>query len=98
MSAAVQLLESTGDALREALARQDWAVIGELDRQCRQAVEAAMVEASRDETQLREHLQQLLELYRQLVSLCQEEQQRLASELVQAHHARQGAKVYQLFS
>lgn len=98
MSASVQLLESTGSAMREALARHDWTVIGELDLQCRQAVEAAMVEASRDESQLREHLQTLLDLYRELVRVCQEEQQKLAGELVQTHNARHGAKVYQLFS
>ncbi|PTU73273.1 flagellar protein FliT [Pseudomonas mangrovi] len=98
MSASVQLLESTGSALREALKRHDWTVIGELDHQCRQAVEAAMVEASRDESQLRENLQTLLDLYRELVQVCQEEQQKLAAELIQTHNARQGAQVYQLFS
>lgn len=98
MSASVQLLESTGSALREALQRHDWTIIGELDHQCRQAVEAAMVEASRDESQLRESLQTLLDLYRELVQICQEEQQKLAAELIQSHNARHGAKVYQLFT
>ena len=31
MSPAVQLLETTGSALREALATQDWSAIGALD-------------------------------------------------------------------
>ena len=47
MSSSVQLLETTGFALRDALVRRDWAAIGELDVQCRQAVEEAMVEAVR---------------------------------------------------
>ncbi|OWK48049.1 hypothetical protein PSOLE_13310 [Pseudomonas oleovorans subsp. oleovorans] len=96
MSASVQRLQATGAALRDALAKQDWAAIGELDLQCRMAVDAAMVE-SRDEEQLRGSMENLLSLYRELVTVCQTEQQRLAGELVQLNQARQGAKVYQLF-
>ena len=33
MNASVQRLEATGSALRDALAKQDWAAIGELDLQ-----------------------------------------------------------------
>ena len=96
MSASVQRLQATGAALRDALAKQDWAAIVELDLQCRMAVDAAMVE-SRDEEQLRGSMENLLSLYRELVTVCQTEQQRLAGELVQLNQARQGAKVYQLF-
>lgn len=96
MSSSVQHLQETGIALRDALDKQDWAAIGELDLQCRMAVEAAMVE-SRDEEQLRSSMESLLALYRQLVTVCQNEQQRLAGELLQLNQSRQGAKVYQLF-
>ncbi|VXB91681.1 conserved hypothetical protein [Pseudomonas sp. 8AS] len=98
MSSSVQRLEATGSALRDALARQDWAAIGELDAQCRQAVDDAMVEAVRDEGVLRERMQELLDLYRELVTMCQAEQRRLAGELVQLNQSQQGAKVYQLFT
>lgn len=98
MSSSVQRLEATGSALRDALARQDWAAIGELDAQCRQAVDEAMVEAVRDEGVLRERMQELLDLYRELVAMCQTEQRRLAGELVQLNQSQQGAKVYQLFT
>lgn len=97
MSSSVQRLEATGVALRDALARQDWAAIGELDLQCRVAVDAAMVEGQQDEEMLRSSMQQLLDLYRELVTVCQGEQQRLAGELLQLNQAKQGAKVYQLF-
>lgn len=97
MSSSVQRLEATGSALRDALARQDWSVIGELDLQCRQTVAEAMSDVT-DESLLRERMQDLLDLYKELVSLCQREQQRLAGELVQLNQAREGAKVYQLFS
>ena len=98
MSSSVQRLEATGSALRDALARQDWATIGELDLQCRQAIDEVMVEAVRDEEALRLRMQELLDLYRELIALCQAEQRRVAGELVQLNQSQQGAKVYQLFS
>ncbi|MCY1289571.1 hypothetical protein D9M68_204750 [compost metagenome] len=97
MNPSVQFLEETGSALRAALANRDWSAIGELDLQCRQAVEDAMVEPARDDGQLRARMGELLELYRELVAVCQEEQKRLAGELIQLNQAKQGAKVYQLF-
>lgn len=97
MNASVKRLEETGLALRDALQRQDWSAIGELDLMCRQVVDEAMREPQRDEQAMRDHLQQLLELYRELVERCQTEQRRLASELVQLNQSQQGAKVYQLF-
>ncbi|WGL63725.1 flagellar protein FliT [Pseudomonas sp. CW003PS] len=96
MNATVQRLQETGSALRDALAKQDWAAIGELDLQCRMVVDAAMVDSS-DEEELRSGLENLLSLYRELVTVCQTEQQRLAGELLQLNQSRQGAKVYQLF-
>ncbi|MFC5696469.1 flagellar protein FliT [Pseudomonas sp. GCM10022186] len=97
MNSSVQRLESTGSALRAALANQDWAAIGELDQQCRQAVDDAMVDAVSDTEVLQARMEELLALYRELVTLCQAEQQRLAGELIQLNQAKQGAKVYQLF-
>jgi hypothetical protein len=97
MNASVQRLEATGSALREALSRQDWAAIGELDQLCRQAVDDAMVDAVQDSEQLGNRMQDLLALYRELVAVCQAEQQRIAGELVQLNQSQQGAKVYQLF-
>lgn len=97
MNSPVQRLEQTGTALRAALANQDWSAIGELDAQCRQAIDEAMVEAVVDEELLRTRMQDLLELYRELVGVCQAEQRRIAQELVQLNQAQQGAKVYQLF-
>ncbi|MGG2396241.1 flagellar protein FliT [Pseudomonas sp. SH1-B] len=96
MSSSVQRLQATGSALRDALVQQDWAAIGELDLQCRMAVDAAMID-SRDEEELRTSMENLLVLYRELVTVCQTEQRRLAGELVQLNQSHQGAKVYQLF-
>jgi flagellar protein FliT len=98
MSTSVQRLEETGSALRQALASRDWAAIGELDLQCRQAVDDVMVESAADEALLRARMQELLDLYRELVNLCQVEQRRLAQEMVQLNQSKQSAKVYQFLS
>lgn len=97
MNASVLRLEETRCALRDALTRRDWSAIADLDHQCREAVELAMVEPQ-DEGVLHQRLQDLLDLYRQLVELCQQEQRRLAAELTQLNQGKQGAKVYQLFT
>lgn len=97
MSTSVQRLQSTGIAMRQALSTQDWAAIGDLDLQCRQAVEDAMVDAIDDEGALRAKMEELLELYKDLVTACHAERQRLANELVQLNQSQHGAKVYQLF-
>lgn len=96
MNASVQYLQETNQALRDALANQDWEIIGQLDLQCRLAIEAAMVDG-RDADDLRSSLESLLALYRELVNVCQAEQRRLARELVQLNQSHKGAKVYQLF-
>ncbi|MCF7202793.1 flagellar protein FliT [Pseudomonas oligotrophica] len=97
MNACVKRLEETGSALRSALANQDWAAISMLDRECRLAVEQAMHEPQRDEALVRQSMQALLDLYRDLVGSCQSEQRRIAAELLQLNQSKQGAKVYQLF-
>ncbi|MNU06379.1 hypothetical protein D3C86_2177410 [compost metagenome] len=56
-----------------------------------------MVDAVQDSEELGNRMQDLLALYRELVAICQAEQQRIAGELVQLNQAQQGAKVYQLF-
>lgn len=97
MNLSVQRLQDTGSALRSALATQDWTAIGSLDLQCRAAVDEAMLDVSDDEETLRARMTELLDLYRELVNVCQAEQKRLAGELVQLNQAHSGAKVYQLF-
>lgn len=97
MSAAVKRLEETGNALRDAMVQQDWAAISVLDLQCRQVVEAAMNEAREDEPVIRQRLEELVSLYRELVTTCQAEQRRVADELIQLNQSKHGAKVYKLF-
>ncbi|MCQ4314801.1 flagellar protein FliT [Stutzerimonas zhaodongensis] len=97
MSAAVKRLEETGNALRDAMAQQDWTAISVLDVQCRQVVEAAMVEAREDDSTIRQRLQDLVTLYQELVAACQAEKRRVADELIQLNQSQQGANIYKLF-
>ena len=97
MSAAVLQLQQTGTALREALEGQDWAAIGILDIQCREALEQAMSDPHSSTEELREKMQELLDLYRELVASCQAEQKRIADELVHIQQTKKNAKIYQLF-
>lgn len=97
MSAAVKRLEETGNALRDAMVQQDWTAISVLDLQCRQVIDAVMEEPRENESKIRQHLEELVNLYRELVTTCQAEQRRVADELIQLNQSRQGANVYKLF-
>ncbi|AGA86313.1 hypothetical protein PSCT_01630 [Pseudomonas sp. SCT] len=97
MIASLKRLEETGTALRDALAQQNWAAIGLLDRECRHAVDEAMQEQERDNDQVRQRLQELLDLYGELVMTCQLERVRVAGELRQLNQPKQIARVYKLF-
>lgn len=98
MSNAIVLqLEQTQSALRDALQRGDWEAIGGLDLQCREAVDQALADPHTPVEVLRERMQELLDLYRELVAGCNGEQQRIASELLHLRQSKKSAKVYQLF-
>ena len=96
-SSTVEQLKNTSTALRDALAQQDWRAVGELDLQCRQAVDSAMADPHQQTDELRDRMQELLDLYREMVEVCQAEQQRIAGELRQINLSKKSAKVYQLF-
>src|SRR5690554_3557920 len=93
----VEQLQNTSSALRAALQEQDWQAVGQLDLQCRQAVDNAMADPHQDTDELRERMQDLLDLYHEMVSVCQAEQQRIADELRQINQSKHSAKVYQMF-
>ncbi|WP_312225301.1 flagellar protein FliT [Stutzerimonas nitrititolerans] len=97
MNASAKRLEETGSALREAMVQQDWTAISVLDLECRQVVEAAMSEPRRDEAVMRQRMQELLGLYRELLDSCQAEQRRVSGELIQINQSQRTAKIYQLF-
>jgi flagellar protein FliT len=96
MNSSVQVLEDAGRSLRAALSNQDWESIAVIDQQCREAVEEVAVTLPRNEPLLKEKMQALLEIYKELIDACRSERKRLADEILQVRKSCEGAKVYQL--
>ncbi|MDD2055469.1 flagellar protein FliT [Pseudomonas putida] len=97
MSHALQRIEESRDALIGALEQRDWDAIGELDIACRSCIDEALSEAPVDEAVLREQLESLLAVYRQLLEVTKGERQAIVNEMSQITQAQSAAKVYHLF-
>jgi hypothetical protein len=97
MSLVLQQIADTRQALVSALADRNWEAIGELDLACRSCMEDVMAEASLDEDALRDNLEELLHVYRQLLEVAMGERQAIVDEMSQITQARNAAKVYHLF-
>jgi hypothetical protein len=98
MSAMLERIEQTRDALLGALAGRDWETITELDLRCRVCVEDVLAEASANEQGVRNSLEELLDVYRQLIDVASGERQAIVDEMTQIRQAKNAAKVYHLFS
>ncbi|AAY90930.1 flagellar protein FliT [Pseudomonas protegens] len=97
MSAVLQRIEETREALVGALAERNWQAIGELDLACRSCMEDVLSEAEVDEAALRDNLEELLGVYRQLLEVATGERQAIVDEMSQIQQAQNAAKVYHLF-
>ena len=97
MSHALQRIEESRDALIGALEQRDWDAIGELDIACRSCIDEVLSEAPVDEAVLREQLESLLAVYRQLLEVTKGERQAIVNEMSQITQAQSAAKVYHLF-
>ncbi|MCE4055260.1 flagellar protein FliT [Pseudomonas sp. Au-Pse12] len=97
MSAVLQRIEETREALVDALAERNWQAIGELDLACRSCMEDVLSEAQVDEVALRDNLEELLGVYRQLLEVATGERQAIVDEMSQIQQAQNAAKVYHLF-
>ena len=97
MSLVLQRIADTRQALVSALADRNWDAVGELDLACRACMEDVMAEASLDEDALRDNLEELLHVYRQLLEVAMGERQAIVDEMSQITQARNAAKVYHLF-
>lgn len=98
MSAMLERIEQTRDALLGALAGRDWETITELDLRCRVCVEDVLAEASANEQGVRNSLEELLDVYRQLIDVASGERQSIVDEMAKIRQAKNAAKVYHLFS
>ncbi|KAE9645769.1 flagellar protein FliT [Pseudomonas sp. PB106] len=97
MSLVLQRIADTREALVTALAERNWEAIGELDLACRSCMEDVMAEASLDEVALRDNLEELLHVYKDLLEVAMGERQAIANEMSQITQAQKAAKVYHLF-
>ncbi|MCY1390766.1 hypothetical protein D3C76_125090 [compost metagenome] len=98
MSAVLQRIEQTREALVGALASRDWQAIGELDLACRACMEDVVAaQAQVDGRALRDNLQELLGVYQQLIDVTSGERQAIVDEMSQINQAKSAAKVYHLF-
>ncbi|AOE64575.1 flagellar protein FliT [Pseudomonas corrugata] len=97
MSLVLQRIEQTRDALVDALAERNWEAIGQLDLACRTCMEDVMSESGLDEAALRNNLEELLGVYKQLLEAATGERQAIVDEMSQVHQAQNAAKVYHLF-
>ncbi|MDI3395371.1 flagellar protein FliT [Pseudomonas sp. V98_8] len=97
MSQALRRIEETREALVDALAARNWDMIGELDVACRDCVDEVLTEAPIDEEALRTHLESLLAVYKDLLTVTMGERQAIVDEMSQINQAKSAAKVYHLF-
>lgn len=97
MSHALQRIEETREALVYALAERNWEAIGELDVTCRACVDDVLSEGPIDEAAVRDNLESLLVVYRQLLEVTTGERQSIVDEMSQIQQAKSAAKVYHLF-
>ncbi|MBA6114563.1 MULTISPECIES: flagellar protein FliT [Pseudomonas] len=98
MSEVITRIEQTRDLLLAALASRDWDAVGELDLECRLRINDVLTEAQGQEADVRDSLEQLLEVYRQLIEVASGERQSIVDEMTQIRQAKNAAKVYHLFS
>lgn len=94
MSASARQFEELGRALREALARQDWDAITELDAQVNALLGEAVADEPWVDQALRKQLDELVRLYAQLQQDSRAERERLAAELTRLNQSRQAANAY----
>jgi hypothetical protein len=93
----LQQIESTRLALIDAFQQEDWERIGALDSTCREQVSAAMAESADIEEALRDQMEALVEVYRQLTAACTRKREAVGEELTVLVKSNQSAKIYQMF-
>ncbi|BBH45081.1 flagellar protein FliT [Pseudomonas sp. KU43P] len=98
MTEVIARIEQTREMLLAALASRDWDAVGELDLQCRLRIDDVLTEARGNEADVRDSLEQLLLVYRQLIEVASGERQSIVDEMTQIRQAKNAAKVYHLFS
>jgi homoserine dehydrogenase len=95
---ALQRLDDTCDALIGALGERDWEASAKLDVACRACIDEVLETHAMDQALLREKLEGVLQVYRNLIDVTTGERQAIAEEMMQINQAKNASKVYHLFS
>ncbi|WDY59474.1 flagellar protein FliT [Pseudomonas sp. PSKL.D1] len=98
MSDVLVRIEQTRQLLLDALATRNWDAVGELDLECRLRISDLLADAQGNVVEVRDSLEQLLDVYRQLIEAASGERQTIVDEMTQIRQAKNAAKVYHLFS
>lgn len=93
---ALEKIQATRQALETALVNEDWEAVTALDLDIRACLDGALADKTVDAQLLRENLEGLLVLYRQLVDVTSRARQSIASEMTQAKRGYEAAKVYNM--
>lgn len=75
-------LSRTRRDISEAVQRADWQAVSVLDRQLGEVLETATGDTGRDNLKILDEMTRLLQLYKQVMKTCHEQQQQLSSELI----------------
>lgn len=97
MSTSARRFEELARALREALTRQDWDAIAELDVQVNALLGEVAAEEAGGNQILRQQLDDLVRLYAQLQQDSRTERERLAMELTRLNQSKQAVNAYKPF-
>ncbi|MBA6137285.1 MULTISPECIES: flagellar protein FliT [Pseudomonas] len=98
MSDVIARIEQTRDMLLAALAERNWEAVGELNLECRLRIGDLLDDAQGNEADVRDSLEQLLDVYHQLIAVASGERQSLVDEMTKIRQAKNAAKVYHLFT
>ncbi|WP_455886696.1 flagellar protein FliT [Pseudomonas rustica] len=98
MREVIERIEHTRELLLAALAERNWEAVGELDLECRLRIGDLLDDAQGNEADVRASLEQLLDVYRQLIEVASGERQSLVDEMMKIRQAKNAAKVYHLFT
>lgn len=94
----LQRFDETREALLAALGARDWDAISRLDESCRGCIDDMLKAPELDEAVVKARLEDLLQVYRELLDVTMGERQAIADEMTQINQAKNASKVYHLFS
>ncbi|AZL71510.1 MULTISPECIES: flagellar protein FliT [Pseudomonas] len=98
MNCELQRFDETREALLAALGARDWDAISRLDESCRGCIDDMLKAPALDEAVVKARLEDLLQVYRELLDVTMGERQAIADEMTQINQAKNASKVYHLFS